>query len=82
MLNTISKNRINWVTSVFLFSTAAIALTCVPVYVWYFVLDAYLMGLFFAYFVATGLSITLGYHRLFSPLSFKAKWPVTLFVFL
>ena len=30
------------------------------------------------YIIATGLSITLGYHRLFSHLSFKVKWPVHL----
>jgi stearoyl-CoA desaturase (delta-9 desaturase) len=29
-------------------------------------------------FIASGLSITLGYHRLFSHLSFKASWPVRL----
>ena len=28
------------------------------------------------------MSITLGYHRLFSHKAFKAKWPVKLFVFL
>ena len=39
-------------------------------------MDWFLGGLFLAYFIATGLSITLGYHRLFSHLSFKAKWPV------
>jgi stearoyl-CoA desaturase (delta-9 desaturase) len=33
-------------------------------------------GMFFFYTVATIMSITLGYHRLFSHLSFKAKWPV------
>jgi stearoyl-CoA desaturase (delta-9 desaturase) len=34
----------------------------------------------FAFFaISTGLSITLGYHRLFSHLAFKAKWPVRLF---
>jgi len=27
-------------------------------------------------FIASGLSITLGYHRLFAHLSFKAKWPI------
>lgn len=29
---------------------------------------------------ATGISITMGYHRLFSHLSFQAKWPVKWFV--
>ncbi len=79
MFNRIPKERINWVTSSFLFSTALIAVTAVPWYIWHYGLDSYLIILFFIYFIATGLSITLGYHRLFSHLSFKAKWPVKLF---
>ena len=35
--------------------------------------------MFVGMFIASGLSSTLGYHRLFSHLSFKAKWPVRLF---
>ena len=38
-----------------------------------------LLGFSF-YYIATGTSITLGYHRLFSHKAFKAKWPVKLFV--
>ena len=80
----VSKNfpygRVNWVTSVFLIGTLAIALTAVPWYIWTFGLNWFLVGLFFVYCAATGLSITMGYHRLFSHLSFKAKWPVKLFV--
>jgi stearoyl-CoA desaturase (delta-9 desaturase) len=34
--------------------------------------------MFFAFFIATGLSITLGYHRLFSHMAFQASWPVRL----
>jgi stearoyl-CoA desaturase (delta-9 desaturase) len=40
--------------------------------------DAFQLVLFFAFFSATGLSITLGYHRLFSHVAFQAKWPVRL----
>ncbi len=35
--------------------------------------------MFLFYTVATIMSITLGYHRLFSHLSFQAKWPVKFF---
>ncbi len=80
----VSKNfpygRVNWVTSVFLIGTLAITLTAVPWYIWHFGLNWFLVGLFLVYCAATGLSITMGYHRLFSHLSFKAKWPVKLFV--
>jgi len=73
------SDRINWTTSSFLIGTALVSITAVPWYIWRFGLDAYQIGLFFAFFVATGLSITLGYHRLFSHLAFKARWPVKLF---
>ncbi|MDQ6631740.1 MAG: fatty acid desaturase, partial [Verrucomicrobiota bacterium] len=45
-------------------------------------LDWFQVILFSLFFAATGLSITLGYHRLFSHLTFKARWPVRLFTLL
>jgi stearoyl-CoA desaturase (delta-9 desaturase) len=36
------------------------------------------VALFLTFFVVTGLSITVGYHRLYSHLTFKASWPVRL----
>jgi stearoyl-CoA desaturase (delta-9 desaturase) len=57
-------------------------LTAVPWYIWHFGLDAFQISLFLFFTIATGLSITLGYHRLFSHLTFKAKWPVKLFTLL
>lgn len=70
--------RVDWSNSVFLISTFLLTVTAVPAYIWHFGLDWFTAGLFAAFFVATGLSITLGYHRLFSHLAFKAKWPVRL----
>jgi stearoyl-CoA desaturase (delta-9 desaturase) len=49
-----------------------------PLYLWHFDMGWLMWSLFAFYVIATGLSITLGYHRLFSHLSFKAKWPVRL----
>ena len=71
--------RVNWPNSIFLVSTLVLAATGVPLYVWHQGLDWFQIILFFVFFVATGLSITLGYHRLFSHLTFKARWPVRLF---
>ncbi|MFM1770688.1 MAG: hypothetical protein RJA22_3217 [Verrucomicrobiota bacterium] len=71
-------NLVSWPNSLFLVGTLLIALTAVPWYLWRFGLDWFQVALFFAFFMATGLSITLGYHRLFSHLSFKASWPVRL----
>ena len=85
--------RIEWVTSIFLISTALLSLTVVPWFLWTqynLPVDAankvhgwgFIWALFVFYYYATGFGITLGYHRLFSHISFKAKWPVKLFVLL
>ncbi len=75
-------DRVKWVTSSFLILTALIAVTVVPVHIYRHGIDAFQWALFLFYFFATGLSITLGYHRLFSHISFKARWPVKLFTLL
>lgn len=72
-------DRINWVTSSFLCGTLFLTLTAVPLYLWCFGLDWFQVALFFALFFACGFSISLGYHRLFSHITFQAKWPVRLF---
>jgi len=71
-------HRVNWTTSIFLAIINTLAIIAVPIYIWKFGLDWFQVALFFAMFILTGLSITLGYHRLFSHLSFKAKMPVRL----
>ncbi len=76
------QTRINWVTSSFLIGTLVVSLTVVPWYLWVHGIDTFLVVLFLVYALATGMSITLGYHRLFSHLAFKAKWPVKLFTLL
>ncbi len=75
-------DRINWTTSSFLIGTFVLTITAVPLYLWKFGIDWFQLGLFCALLLASGLSITLGYHRLFSHLAFRAKWPVRLFVVL
>lgn len=80
MFKNIPFDRVNWVTSSFLFGTFILCLTAVPAYLWVYGMSPWLLALFLFYTIATGLSITLGYHRLFSHLSFQAKWPVRLFV--
>lgn len=68
--------RVDWVNTVFLFFISALAVVAAPWYILTQGLHWVLAVLFVFYAIATGLSITLGYHRLFSHLSFKAKWPV------
>ncbi len=68
-----------WPNSLFLAGTTLLTVTAVPMYLWRYGLGWFQAGLFFLFFVATGLSITLGYHRLFAHRSFKASLPVRWF---
>ena len=80
MFSRIPFHRVNWLTSSFLIGTFVLSITTVPVYLWYFGIDWFQVILFFVLLSATGFSITLGYHRLFSHLAFRARLPVKLFV--
>ncbi len=71
-----SGKQIRWVNCVFLLGTLLLALTVVPAFIWMKGLDWFQVGLFLGLFICTGLSITLGYHRLFSHRAFQASWPV------
>ena len=73
---------IHWPNSLFLALTLLLTLTAVPAYLWRAGLDWFQGGLFLAFLGVTGLSITLGYHRLFAHLSFQARWPVRLLTLL
>lgn len=75
----ISFERVDWVNTVFLLIISLMAIIATPIYLWHHGMNPFLGGMFAFYCIATGMSITLGYHRLFSHLSFKAKWPVRLF---
>src|SRR5438094_7670483 len=80
MFSRIPFHRVNWLTSSFLIGTFVLSITTVPIYLWYFGIDWFQVILFFLLLSATGFSITLGYHRLFSHLAFRARLPVKLFV--
>jgi stearoyl-CoA desaturase (delta-9 desaturase) len=71
--------RVDWINSIFLSLIAILALVGAPIFLYLNGIDWFIANLFIFYVLATGLSITLGYHRLFSHLSFKARWPVRLF---
>src|ERR1700730_18246696 len=79
MLFRIPIDRINWITSSFLIGIFVLTLTAVPLYLWYFGIDWFQVVLFVILLAATGFSITLGYHRLFTHMTFRAKLPVRLF---
>src|ERR1700745_1559715 len=79
MFSQIPFHRVNWLVSSFLIGTLFLSITAVPAYLWFFGIDQFQIVLFFAMLAAVGFSITLGYHRLFSHLTFKAHWIVRFF---
>jgi stearoyl-CoA desaturase (Delta-9 desaturase) len=74
--------KVYWTNSAFLIGTFLTTVLGVPAYIWHYGLDWFQVSLFLFFAVSTGLSITLGYHRLFSHLTFQARWPVKLFTLL
>ena len=80
MFKKIPFERVEGITFFFLFGTLSLSILAVPVYIYLYDVSAFTWALFVFYSIATGLSITLGYHRLYSHLAFKAKLPVHLFV--
>jgi stearoyl-CoA desaturase (Delta-9 desaturase) len=80
--NNYSLKTIRWWNTAFVVGVLALTFTATPLYLWHYGLDWFQVTLFLIFFAATGLSITMGYHRLFSHLSFQAHWPVRLFTLL
>ena len=74
--------KIHWVNTLFLMGTFLTTITAVPAYLWFHGINGFQFGLFIFFVFATGMSITLGYHRFFSHLTFKAAWPVKVFTLL
>ena len=73
--------NVRWTNSAFLIGTLLTSFIGLPIFIYHYggQISWWLHGsVFVAMFIASGLSITLGYHRLFSHLSFKASWPVRL----
>jgi len=74
--------KIHWANTLFLTSSFVTTLIAVPLYLWHYGLDFFQVALFLFFTFGTGMSITLGYHRLFSHLTFHASWPVKMFTLL
>src|SRR5436305_9283011 len=76
---TSTRPGINWLNIIFLLGTLLAALISTP---WY--LMKYGLGwpealTFLVIWLFVGLSVTAGYHRLFSHKTYQAAWPVRLF---
>lgn len=77
-----ARPPINWVTTILFSTTFVAALIGVPLY-GYFVGYTPASWVWFGLFLAaSGLSITAGYHRLWSHRSYEAHWTVRLFFML
>ena len=72
--------KYRWPSIVVLAVVTATTLVLCPVYLWCYDLTAAEIGFFAFYTLASLFAVTLGYHRLFSHVAFKAAWPVRLFV--
>jgi stearoyl-CoA desaturase (delta-9 desaturase) len=80
MKNILSKIRVT--NSIFLIGTFLVTCTAVPLYIWQNGLSFFQVALFLFFTFSTGMSITLGYHRLFSHLTFQANPLVKLYTLL
>ena len=74
-------HRIRWPGVIFLTFVHAVALVWAPIYVYQHGVSGSEIALFVFFAAATGMSITMGYHRLLAHATFKAS-PVVRFVLL
>ncbi|MEA2624603.1 MAG: hypothetical protein QOD06_648 [Candidatus Binatota bacterium] len=78
----VDVRKINWVTTIFLLLTPAIGLIWGGIHVSRFGIGWIEIALFAAYLLASGLSITAGYHRLFAHGAYECRRVVKVFYLL
>ena len=71
--------NINFINSSFLIGTPILALASLVYYSINYGISWFEPVIFFFFYFASGLSITAGYHRLFSHRTHKGEWPLRLF---
>ena len=71
--------NINFINSSFLIGTPILAATSLVYYSLNYGISWFEPVIFFFFYFASGLSITAGYHRLFSHRTHKGEWPLRLF---
>jgi stearoyl-CoA desaturase (delta-9 desaturase) len=74
-----AKRRLNVTNIIFLLGTLAIAAVGTPIYLMKVGLGWPETLTFLGLWLVVGLSVTAGYHRLFSHRTYQASWPVRLF---
>jgi len=73
---------LNWVATLMFVITGAVALLGVPLYAWYADFSVAAWVWFCVFLACSGLSITAGYHRMWSHGAYDAHWSVRLFFML
>lgn len=76
-MNSQALRAINWRNFVFFTATFAVAVIGVPVYLYVFGVQTFDVASFIFWVMATGLAITVGYHRLLAHRTFRAHPVVT-----
>ncbi|HEX2644580.1 MAG TPA: acyl-CoA desaturase, partial [Thermoanaerobaculia bacterium] len=74
-----AKRRLNVTNIIFLLGTLAVAVVGTPIYLLKVGLGWPETLTFLGLWLLVGLSVTAGYHRLFSHRTYQAAWPVRLF---
>jgi stearoyl-CoA desaturase (delta-9 desaturase) len=72
-------NKINWYNTSFFIALPLFAIIGTLYVIFSHGLSMATLALTIFYIFATGLSITAGYHRYYSHMTYKASWPVRLF---
>jgi stearoyl-CoA desaturase (delta-9 desaturase) len=75
------NGKFSWVNTLFLVATPALTLILMPWQAWVHGFSVWDFAIFFFMMAASGLSITAGYHRLFSHQTYEAS-PLVKFLFL
>ncbi len=77
-----SSKKLNWVTTLFFILTPMVGVSGTLYVILTHSLHWLTLVLALFYIFAAGMSITAGYHRLFSHLTYKGLWPIRLFYIL
>jgi len=70
---------VSWTNTTFLLGTLLVAAVGTPLYLWRYGLGWPETLTFLLLWLAVGMSVTAGYHRLFAHKTYQASWPVRLF---
>jgi len=71
--------KMNWLNFGFFLFTGTVGVLGTPLYAYFYGFKSSDIALFLFFFIATGISVTVGYHRLFAHVTYKAHPLVRLF---